>query len=147
MIKAIPVLAAIMLSVNTALASDLMWLEREWISDGDLSAKANPSTKSFTVEELRKFKSIFGRTVWRFQDGIFTGVQTDTGFQGSSPYSIRPAEGERWEVIFYEEGLEIILTLWEVEGGFCANPNPTWVKEYQSWSGPGIVECYVPTDP
>ena len=142
--KANLVLAAFMLTLNTSLASDLMWLERDWISNGDLSARANPSTESFSEEQLKKFKGIFGRTIWRFKDGVFTGIQTDTGFQGSSPYSIRPADGERWEVIFYEDGLEIILTLWKVEGGFCANPNPTWVEEYQSWSGPGIVECYVP---
>lgn len=134
------------LFVSQAAASDAAWIERRWISDGDLSAAANPHAERLAPADLARFKSLFGKTIWEFEDGVFTGMQTESGYQGSSPYYVRPAGAGRWEIIYYHESQESAVTVWEVEGGFCADTVPGWVKESRQWSEPGIIECYVPDD-
>ena len=145
MAKRLVIFISVGLSVQ-AVASDPNWIEGRWVSNGDLSAKANPQTEHLAPADLVKFKSLFGKTIWHFENGMFTGIQTESGYESSSPYYIRPAEEGRWEIIFYQDSYESGLTVWRVEGGFCADTVPGWIKEQQGWSKAEIIECYIPDD-
>src|SRR5262245_12526342 len=69
-------------------ADDMSWLEREWISDVDLTVAANPAYERMDAERQKGFRSLFGKTRWRFHDGFFESKTAQGAY--SYPYFIRP---------------------------------------------------------
>ncbi len=124
-----------------ATADDLLWLEREWVSDADASMAANAvALERVPAETKSRFKSLYGKIRWRFQDGNFyfyrEGVES-----GPSPYSLRPIDDERFEITITDE---MTVEVTRTTAGFCMQPVPLWVPEFKSWTEPSLIECFAP---
>lgn len=129
---------------QVAIADDLLWLEREWVSDADASMAANADAlKGVPAEAKTKFKSLYGKIRWRFQDGNFYvyshGVEID-----SSPYSLRPIDDDRFEIAV-ADGTTFDVT--RTSRGFCVRFPPIWVSEAKSWTEPSLIDCFAPYGP
>jgi hypothetical protein len=124
-----------------AIADDLLWLEREWVSDADASMAANAvALERVPAETKSRFKSLYGKIRWRFQDGNFYFKSAD-GESSPSPYSLRPIDDERFEIIV-TDGMTIEVT--KTSRGFCVQFPPAWVSEFKSWTEPSLIECFAP---
>jgi hypothetical protein len=127
-----------------AIADDLLWLEREWVSDADASMAANADAlKRVPAETKAKFKSLYGKIRWRFQDGNFY-FYSENGDSGPSPYSLRPIDDDRFEIAV-ADGTTFDVT--KTSRGFCVRFPPIWVSEVKSWTDPSLIECFAPYGP
>jgi hypothetical protein len=124
-----------------AIADDLLWLEREWVSDADASMSANSvALQRMPAQTKNKFKSLYGKIRWRFQDGNFY-FKSEGAESGPSPYSLRPIDDERFEIIVTDVmTIEVTKTL----RGFCVQWPPTWVSEVKSWTESSWIDCFAP---
>ena len=127
------------------LADDFLWLEREWISDADATMVANPQLMKLSDSKRAEFKSIFGEMRWRFSDGVFEFVPPGTTEPLSSPYSVKPVDDERFEIVTELDHHQNIFTIRRTDVGFCTRPEPDWIPDdLEAWTESVIVECFKP---
>jgi len=108
---------AILLLAFVAFAAsgdDFVWLEGEWISDADTTMVANPQLMKLDDATRSKFKRMYGRILWRFDNGTFEAIYPGEDSHPSS-YSVRELEGGRSELLICGTSYGISRT----ETGFC----------------------------
>src|SRR5580765_8071148 len=102
----------------------MLWLERKWISDVDLTVADNPGYERMNAERQKGFSSLFGKTRWRFHDGFFESKTAQGTY--SYPYFVRPIDAESFEILFSMDGAERMIEISKRPNGFCAKWEPVW---------------------
>ena len=121
-----------------ASADDLLWLEREWVSDADATMAANPELAEGDSATQAKWKRAYGQMRWTFRDGTLETTQPG-GVPFSVPYFVRQLGGDRFEILLNDTEAQTTFKISRTKRGFCAD-----LQLEEKARGYPYVECFSP---